>query len=152
GKSVEVIEEQPDELNLVLGARDPNPALDRVLVKAGQDAVYAQRLRADPRAVVEEAFGRKLPPAARVRVHERAPGRSVLVIPAAGAAEGELSDLELDSVAGGTLSGLVNRIRDALCRDQPTGNTQDVTYSPSITVHGVPEMRETNRSGAGTYY
>ncbi|MBY0522098.1 MAG: NHLP leader peptide family RiPP precursor [Gemmataceae bacterium] len=149
GKTVEVVDERPGEMHLFIGAQDASPGVNRILERADKDAAFKQRLLSEPRAVVEEAIGQKLPAVMRVFVHDRTPHHTYLFLGAPKPETEELSDLELETVAGG---GLIARVRDFLCRDTPTGGTkteQIAGTNASITWN---EMSGTNRPGAGTYY
>ena len=77
-------------------------ALNRQIVaRAQNDPAYRQALLADPRAVLEQAFGHELPPNLRVQAIEQEPDTIDLLLPPAAQASEELSEAELDSVAGG---------------------------------------------------
>jgi hypothetical protein len=73
----------------------------QIVARAQQDPAYRQALLADPRAALEQAFGHELPPNLRVQVIEQAPDTIYLLLPPAAQASGELSEAELDAVAGG---------------------------------------------------
>lgn len=76
-------------------------AVEQALVrKSLQDESFRQRLLADPKATIEQELGRELPADLEVRVLEEAPKTLYLVLPPS-KASGELSDAELDAVAGG---------------------------------------------------
>ena len=141
GISVEVIEQGQDDLHLVLGSRCGVAELDQVLARAESDAAFRQQLQSDGRATVESAIGQRLPPQTNVRVHEAAPNRVRLFLPAEQEAEGELSDHELsehelEAVAGGTLRSLLTRIGNAVCRDSTTESYPGYTggFISNITV------------------
>jgi nitrile hydratase alpha subunit len=79
-------------------------ALNRqVIARALKDPAYRQALLADPRATLGQAFGQELPPNIRVKVVEQEPDTIYLLLPH-GLASAELSEEELDSVAGGLLA------------------------------------------------
>jgi hypothetical protein len=78
----------------------------RLVQKSLQDDAFRQRLLADPRAAVEEELGTQLPEEVRVVAIEETADTAYLVLPfvSTEAQEtGELSDRELESVAGGWL-------------------------------------------------
>jgi hypothetical protein len=76
----------------------------RIVQRSLEDDSFRQQLLADPRAAVEQELGAQLPSGVRVQVVEETADTVFLVIPPsskAGGDEGELSDSELESVAGG---------------------------------------------------
>jgi hypothetical protein len=73
----------------------------QIAARAQQDPAYRQALLADPRAALEQAFGHELPANLRVQVIEQAPDTIYLMLPPERQASGELSEAELDAVAGG---------------------------------------------------
>ena len=73
-----------------------------IIEKSMKDSTFRQRLLADPRATIEKETGHPYPPGIRVKVVEEDPDVVVLAIPKVPqAASGELSDAELEMVAGG---------------------------------------------------
>jgi hypothetical protein len=76
--------------------------LKSVLERSSADRAFRARLLAEPRAAIEEAFGVIIPPGFRVKFVEREPGvDALIVLPDLLRQEGELSDGELEAVAGG---------------------------------------------------
>ena len=78
--------------------------IERTLVQRSlQDDSFRQRLLDDPKAVVEQELGSRLPEGVEVRVVEESARTIYLVLPSASPlGEGEeLSDRELEEVAGG---------------------------------------------------
>ena len=75
----------------------------RLLEKSLSDGEFRQRLLDEPRAVVEEELGTRLPEGVRVVPVEETAEIIYLVLPSASplGEGGELSDLELEAVAGG---------------------------------------------------
>jgi hypothetical protein len=76
----------------------------RIVQRSLQDDVFRQQLLEDPKAVVEEELGTRLPEGIRVRVVEESADTIYLVLPSAsplGDEGGELSELQLEAVAGG---------------------------------------------------
>jgi hypothetical protein len=78
----------------------------RLINRSMEDEDFRQRLLADPKAAVEQELGRQLPESIEVRAVEESADTIYLVLPSASAAGegGELSDQELEAVAGGDSS------------------------------------------------
>lgn len=75
--------------------------------KAGSDAKFRAEFLANPHAAFESWFGTALPPQIKLRAIEEGADEYVVVIPhnAAAGKDGELSDDDLEAVAGGSKSG-----------------------------------------------
>jgi hypothetical protein len=76
----------------------------RLIEKSLQDEDFRQRLIEDPKGAVEDELGTRLPEGVEVKTVEETQDTIYLVLPSASAAGGEgveLSDRELESVAGG---------------------------------------------------
>jgi hypothetical protein len=76
----------------------------RIVQRSVQDDAFRQRLLSDPKAVVEEELGTRLPEGIRVRAVEESAETIYPVLPSAsplGDEGGELSELQLEAVAGG---------------------------------------------------
>jgi Nitrile hydratase, alpha chain len=76
----------------------------RLIVKGLEDDAFRQRLIEDPKAAVEQELGTRLPEEVRVVTVEETSDTIYLVLPSTSMAGGEgveLSDRELESVAGG---------------------------------------------------
>jgi hypothetical protein len=71
-----------------------------------QDEDFRQRLLAEPRAAIEQELGIRVPESVEVRVVEESADTIYLVLPSASplGQGGEISDQELDAVAGGETS------------------------------------------------
>jgi hypothetical protein len=75
----------------------------RLIQRSLEDEAFRQRLLDDPRAAIEQELGTQLPESIEVRVVEESADTIYLVLPSASPVGqgGELSDQELDAVAGG---------------------------------------------------
>ena len=78
--------------------------IDRRLINRSlEDDEFRQRLLDDPKGTIEHELGRRFPESIEVRVVEESTETIYLVLPSASPTGqgGELSDQELDAVAGG---------------------------------------------------
>ena len=76
----------------------------RIVQRSIEDENFRRRLIEDPKGAVEEELGTRLPEDVRVEAVEETADTIYLVLPGtsmAGGGGGELSDRELESVAGG---------------------------------------------------
>lgn len=84
---------------------NPEEARQRLIQRSMEDEELRQRLLSDPKGTVEQELGAKLPEEIEIRAVEETPEIVYLVLPprASGdaSAGGELSDRELEAVAGG---------------------------------------------------
>lgn len=143
GTRIEVIERKRGDLHLSLGSKTNVPELDALLARAEKDPAFKKELLNNPRAAVENACGERVPATCQIRIHEPAANcvRLLLAPPVTG--QEELSDQELEAVAGG---GLLRRIYDRICGDFKgtlTRQNTDGTYSQFVY--------EDLSSGPGTY-
>jgi hypothetical protein len=89
--------------------------IERRLVERGlEDASFRQKLLADPRAAIEDELETRLPEEVREVAVEETAETIYLVLPpatsrAAGQGKDELSDRELETVAGGWSPGETSR-------------------------------------------
>ena len=74
--------------------------LNAILARSATDPAFRQKLLADPRAAIAEATGRELPASYTVRFVENTADATV-VLPDPVNPNAELSDGELETVAGG---------------------------------------------------
>ena len=73
-----------------------------VATRAAVDRAFRSRLLADPRNAVAEVLGHQLPDSFRIKFIEKDPGvDALIVLPDLAPTSGELSQEELEAVAGG---------------------------------------------------
>lgn len=79
----------------------------RLIERSLQDDAFRQRLLADSKATMEQELGVKLPEEMRVRAVEETADTIYLVLPSASPTSegGEITDQELETVAGGAPGG-----------------------------------------------
>jgi hypothetical protein len=77
----------------------------KLIAKATQDPAFRKKLLATPRLVVEQEFGVVLPKLLDIKIVEQKGNTRYLVLPevVGTGKKGELSDAELETVAGGYL-------------------------------------------------
>lgn len=81
----------------------------RLIERSLEDEEFRQRLLDDPRAVLEQELGSVLPEGVNVRVVQESQDTIYLVLPSTSAVVGqggELSDQDLEAVAGAGETGL----------------------------------------------
>ena len=103
GVTLKVVEDAPMRMNLVIGGiTDDTPdEAAALLAKAESNPKFKAKLLADPKGTAQMESGVMLPDSFEVEVFENTPTAVYLVLPPAEGAEGELSDMELEAVAGG---------------------------------------------------
>ena len=80
-----------------------NPTVqEQVMARATKDEAFRQRIAADPRAVLSSEYNVHIPESVNVRVIEDSANTVSIVLPAAEDAVQDLSDEELEEIAGGT--------------------------------------------------
>jgi hypothetical protein len=92
---------------------------EQLIARAIKDDSYRQELISDPRAAVEQQLGYALSPQVQIQVIEHDPETVYLLLPKKEETSAELSDEQLDSVAGGVLGQVVG----ATCRGSGCGST-----------------------------
>ncbi len=75
--------------------------LDIIGTFAVNNPDYRKALLADPKAVLSKQMGQSLPDSMKVKVVEETADTIYLIAPYAAPADGELSDADLEQVAGG---------------------------------------------------
>lgn len=107
---VEVHEDRPDLLNYILPRKEQleqynldghNPIISQVIQQSLADDTFKARLLQNPKAGIKEATGEDVPVALTICFHPDTLTVKHLVIPTNPANE-ELSDFQLEMVAGGT--------------------------------------------------
>lgn len=75
--------------------------------KAREDDAFRVELLANPRAAVEKLLGKELPPQITIKAIEEAPDTYIIGVPSKTTVgeHGELSDSDLEAVAGGSKAG-----------------------------------------------
>jgi hypothetical protein len=74
----------------------------QVITRAQQDSAFRQELLSDPKGVIAREMGVTLPDSVNVEVVEETASKVYLVLPPQAASTGsQLSDAELENVAGG---------------------------------------------------
>ena len=94
---------------------------DKVVEQAQKNPKYYQQLMADPRGLMEKQLGTKIPKNVNIKVLQEGVDTYYIVLPAFAKEGAELSDSDLEKVAGGsTVKG------DASC-DESQGSVIGVT-------------------------
>jgi hypothetical protein len=88
----------------------------RIIQRSLEDETFRRRLLENPRAAVEEELGSRLPEGVQVMAVEETADTIYLVLPSASPVEagGELSDQDLEAVAGG-----LDTFWGATCLEEP---------------------------------
>jgi len=77
-------------------------ALEKILARAGVDLDFRRALLVDPRKAIQDGLGVRIPPGFRVKFVERDENvDALIVLPDFQRPDGELSDCDLEAVAGG---------------------------------------------------
>lgn len=72
---------------------------EMILAKVAEDPAFGARLKADAKAALSEMFDTKLPASVKVHVFQETPSELMIRLPIV--ANGEVSEAELEGVAGG---------------------------------------------------
>lgn len=83
-------------------AKEAEDRMQAMLVRSATDMDFRAKLLSDPRAAIAEFTGHELPAGYRVKFVENK-AHATIVLPAAVDTAAELSENELEAVAGGTL-------------------------------------------------
>lgn len=96
----------------------------QLIERAWQDEAFRQALLSNPKAVIEAEFGQKLPEDLQIKVLEETPNLMYLVLPMNPdqLTDQDLSDEELDLVAGGSMFTVMGQNRLSLCITCRSGN------------------------------
>lgn len=92
-----------------------NALLASILTRATTDADFRRRLLAEPERAIHEAFGVRVVDGFRVRFIEKDPDLDALVVLPDARSADEMSDEDLDAVAGGSGNGFT----DAMWMEPP---------------------------------
>jgi hypothetical protein len=98
----------------------------RLIARAFEDPAFHQRLLADPRGAFEEEMGIPFPAALTLQFVQEAPNAVVVQLPSKPAADGELSDAQLDAVAA---AGLWQDIKDYFTKSRPLPHSERVAVA-----------------------
>jgi len=77
----------------------------KLIEKASKDENFRQKLMENPKTAIQNELGGLIPDSVSIKVIEEKENEVCLVIPNTGIVTSELSDVELESVAGGWTSG-----------------------------------------------
>jgi hypothetical protein len=138
GVKVKVVENSPSTIHVVLPPKADGDALKKldpnavkVFQKAWKDAAFKAKLLKDPSAAIKEATGANLPKSLKIVVHEDSAKELNFVLPYLAPKSGELSDADLEMVAGGK-GGSGNPIKTKGCQDALATQGAVVTMSAGV--------------------
>jgi len=83
---------------------------DKVIGKATTDAGFRRLALADPKAAIAQFNNEPIPESFSIRLVDNAGANLTMVLPPMAKAEGELSDRDLEQVAGGSRAGDAGKI------------------------------------------
>jgi hypothetical protein len=84
-----------------LPRKQEDEAIKAIVDRASRDQAFRHDLLTDPRSAIERAYGVTIPPTYRIRFIEKAADVDALVVLPDFAPDGELSERDLEHVAGG---------------------------------------------------
>lgn len=84
----------------------------RIVSKALSDETFKQALMSDPRAVISREMGVDLPRDLKINVVQETPDTYYVVLPHLTSGGAELSDTELEAVAGGKAGTMGSKTRN----------------------------------------
>jgi hypothetical protein len=81
----------------------------KIIARAWQDEAFKQELLSNPKAVFSQEIGHSIPDEVEIRVIEENPTTLYMVLPMkpVAAADSELSEEQLEAVAGGFCAGII---------------------------------------------
>lgn len=139
GKKVECIDAQPGEIHVRLGVKAASPQVQALVDRATADAAFRQQLLANPKSAFEGAMGQTLPAGVSIIVHQPDPQCVRLLLPPLRSEDAELSNAELETVAGG---GAIKNFLNFFCNKTGTsvmvntGNFGEHQWTRTTTVDG----------------
>ena len=99
----------PPEIKALMNRKQVETAC---IIRAWHDEDFRKKLLADPKGTLESALKLKLPASTKVTIFEEKANEIRVSLPAKPAADGELSDDQLEAVAGGGRNVVENTIED----------------------------------------
>lgn len=88
-----------NEISVEEGTREA--ITSKIVARCWQDPDFKQRLLGNPKEVLAEAIGRQIPEHVEVKILEETPNNLYLVLPVPPSTSEELSEEQLEAVAGG---------------------------------------------------
>jgi hypothetical protein len=92
-----------EQIRMADAAADTRRDLEtRLIEKAWKDPEFRRQVLSDPKGMLESYLGRKLPEGLKIHIHEEDANTLHFSVPPAPANVAQLSDEDLEKVAGGT--------------------------------------------------